>query len=267
MPSRSRPWIGEEVERLLRAAGHQQRVVAVLELLRRDVFADVGIAMEGHAFRFHLLHAPVDDPLLHLEVGDAVAQQAAGLGVLFVDVHVVAGARQLLGRGETGRARADDGDALAGLLLRRLRRDPAFLEASIGDGALDRLDGHRHVVDVERARGFARRRAHAAGHLGKVIGRVKVLGGLLPVGVEDEVVPVGDLIVDRAAGVAIGDAAVHAAGCLDLRVFLAQCLNEFAPMLQALRDGRVFALGALEFEEASNLAHSNSLSAAREPRL
>ena len=144
-------------------------------------------------------------------------------------------------------------------------RDPAFLEAAIGDGALDRLDGHRHVVDVERARGFARRRTYAAGHLGEVVGRVKVLRRLLPVGVEDEVVPVGDLIVDRAAGVTIGDAAVHAAGCLDLRVFLAQGLDEFAPMLQALRDRRVLALGALEFEEACNLAHSSSLSAVRKP--
>ena len=102
--------LGEEVERLLRAAGEQQRVVAVLELLGRDRLADVRIAMEGDAFRFHLLDAPVDDPLLHLEVGDAVAQQAAGLGVLLVDVHIMTGARELLGGGETGRAGADDGD-------------------------------------------------------------------------------------------------------------------------------------------------------------
>ena len=94
---------GEEVERLLGAARHQQRIIAVLELLGGDGLADVRIAMEGDAFRFHLLHAPVDDPLLHLEVGDAVAQQPAGLGVLFIDVHVVTGARQLLRGGQAGR--------------------------------------------------------------------------------------------------------------------------------------------------------------------
>ena len=221
--------------------------------------------MEGHAFRFHLLHAAVDDPLLHLEVGDAVAQQAAGLGVLLVDVHVMAGARQLLGGGETGRTGADDRDPLAGLLLRRLGRDPVFLEGAIGDGALDGLDGDRHVVDVERARGFARRRADAARHLGEVVRRVQVLRRLLPVGVIDEVVPVGDLVVDRAAGVTIGDAAVHAAGCLDLRLLLAQGLHELAPMLHALSDRRVLALGALEFEKARKLAHARSLSAALEP--
>ncbi len=90
------------------------------------------------AFRFHLLHAAVDDPLLHLEVGDAVAQQTAGLGVLLVDVHVMAGTRELLSGGETGRTGADDRDPLAGLLLRRLGHDPVFFERPIGDGAFDR---------------------------------------------------------------------------------------------------------------------------------
>ena len=42
-------------------------------------------------------------------------------------------------------------------------------------------------------------------------------------------------------------------------------LHELAPMLHALGDRRVFALRPLEFEKASNLAHSRSLSAALEP--
>ena len=74
--------------------------------------------MEGDALGLHLLDAAVDMALFQLEVGDAVAQQAAGLGVLLVDMHVVAGARELLRAGEARRAGADDGDALAGLLPR-----------------------------------------------------------------------------------------------------------------------------------------------------
>ena len=85
--------------------------------------------MEGDALGLHLLDAPVDVVLLHLEVGDAVAQQAAGLGLALVDMHLVAGAGQLLGGGHAGRARADDRDALAGLGLRRLGPDPAHLPA------------------------------------------------------------------------------------------------------------------------------------------
>ena len=70
---------------------------------------------EGHAFGLHLLDAPVDVRLLHLEVGNAVAQQAADAVVLLEHGHLMARARQLLRGGQAGRAGADDGDLLAGL--------------------------------------------------------------------------------------------------------------------------------------------------------
>ena len=59
--------------------------------------------MEGYALGFHLLDAPRDDCLFHLEIGDAIDEQAAGLRVLLIDVHIVPGSRQLLGSGETRR--------------------------------------------------------------------------------------------------------------------------------------------------------------------
>src|SRR5207302_11220028 len=162
----------------------------------------------------------VDVVLLHLEVGDAVAHETAGLGELLVEVHVVAGAGELLRTGHARRTGADDGDLLAGLDRRWLRNRPALRDGAVGDGALDGLDGDRIVVDVERAGGLARRRADAAGHFRKIIGAVQIARGLLPVAAIDEIVPVGDLVVDRAASgrpgdigvaLAIGDAAIHAA--------------------------------------------------------
>ena len=60
--------------------------------------------MEGHAFGLHLLTPRVDVMLLHLEVGNAVAQQAAGLGVLLEHMHVVPGARELLRAGQARRS-------------------------------------------------------------------------------------------------------------------------------------------------------------------
>ena len=56
--------------------------------------------------------------LFHLEVGNAVAQQAAGLGVLLIDMDVVAGARELLRASKTRGTRTDDRDLLAGLARR-----------------------------------------------------------------------------------------------------------------------------------------------------
>ena len=73
-----------------------------------DVGAELG------ALGPHLLEAAVEVALLHLELGDAVAQQAAdAVGPLEHD-DVVAGAGELLGGGQAGGARADDGDPLAG---------------------------------------------------------------------------------------------------------------------------------------------------------
>ena len=163
------------------------------------VDADMDAVMEGHAFGLHLLDAAVDVHLLHLEVGDAVAHQAAGLGAALVDVHVMAGARELLRAGQARRARADDGDLLAGLARRQFGLQP-LRDGAVGDRAFDRLDGDRVVVDVERAGRLARRRADAAGHFREIVGRVQVARGLLPVAAIDEVVPVRNLVVDRAAG-------------------------------------------------------------------
>ena len=163
-----------KVARMLGAAGEQHCVVVALELACRDVVADMDVAVEGHALGLHLLDAALDEVFLHLEIGDAVAEQAAGLGVLLIDMHVVAGAGELLRRGEPGGARADDRHALAGLGLRRLRPHPALGEGLVGDGAFDRFDGDGHVDDVERAGGLARRRADAARHLGEVVGGVEV---------------------------------------------------------------------------------------------
>ena len=66
-----------------------------------------------HALRLHLLDAAVDQMLLHLEVGNAIAQQAADLQILLEDMHIMADAGELLRAGEPRGARADDGDFLA----------------------------------------------------------------------------------------------------------------------------------------------------------
>ena len=101
-----------------------------------------------------------------------------------------------------GGTRSDDGDAFAGLGRRGVRDYPPFLPGAIGDRALDGLDRYRSVIDVERARFLARRRADTTGEFGEVVGRVQHLHGFAPLVAVNEVVPVGNDVVDRAAGVA-----------------------------------------------------------------
>src|SRR4030095_944213 len=120
------------------------------------------------------------------------------------------------------------------LVLGRLGCDPAHLPTLVDDGMLDGLDPDRIVVDVERAGFFARRRADAPGELGEVVGRMQRGQRLLPVLLEDQIVPVRDDVVDRAPGHAERDTAIHAACTLDLRFVVAQMMDELAPVLDAL---------------------------------
>jgi hypothetical protein len=145
--------------------------------------------------------------------------------------------RQLLRGRQSGRTGADDGDGLAGLDLRRLRHDPAFFPAFVDDRMLDRLDAHGVGIDVQRARGFTRGRTDAAGKIREVVGRVQDGQRLLPVAAVHQVVPVGNDVVDRAAGIAEGNAAVHAARALQAGLFVVESDDELAIMLETRLGG------------------------------
>ena len=244
-----------QVARVFSAAGEHDRIVVAQQVFRREIDADMRAIMERYALRLHLIDAAIDEMLLHFEVGDAVAHQPAGLGVLLEHMHVVPRPRELLCAGEPGGSGSDDRDGLAGLPRRGLGPDPPFLERLVDDRAFDRLDRHRIVVEIEGAGRLARRRADAPGDLGEIVGRVEIARGFLPVAQIDEIVPVGDLVVHRAAGVTIGDAAVHAARRLVPQFRLRERDDEFAVVAQALLDRRVVAVGALEFQKTGDLTH------------
>src|SRR4029077_19430560 len=149
----------------------------------------------------------------------------------------------------------DDGDAFARPRQRRLRNDPALFPSAVDDEVLDRLDADRIVVDVERARRFARCGAHAAGELGEVVGRVQHIERVAPLVPVNQIVPVRNDVVYRAPGLAKRDAAIHAAGALLRRVVILEREDELAIVTHALLDRQRDLLDALELHEAADLAH------------
>ena len=84
--------------------------------------------------------------------------------------------------------------------------------------------------------------------------------GLLPVRLEDEVVPVRDLIVHRAAGWAVAerDAAIHAARRLVAQVALVDRQRELAEMAHAVAGELILLLLPVVFEKPCDLTHPNS---------
>ncbi len=84
---------------MLGTDGQQHRIMPCLQRRERHGFTHADAVMKGHALRLHLLDAAVDMVLLHLEVGDAIAQQAAGPRLALEDMNIMAGAGKLLGCG------------------------------------------------------------------------------------------------------------------------------------------------------------------------
>ncbi len=254
IPSSSRPGTG----RSRHAVAPQARTMASLDASRMStsmLSPTAGVGPELGALGLHLAQPAVDVALLHLELGDAVAQQAADAVGPLEHEHVVPGPGQLLGGGEAGRAGADDDDALAGLDGRDLRGDPALVPRPVDDLDLDLLDRHGVGVDAEHARRLARSRAQAAGELREVVRGVQPVDGVAPVVAVDEVVPVRDQVAERAAVVAERDAAVHAASRLGPRRIGREVLVDLLPVEQPHRHRPPRRHLARPLQKSSGLAH------------
>ena len=180
----------------------------------------------------------------------------------------MAGARQLLRAGEPGRARTDDRHAPAAARAGGLRDDPALVPGAVHDRDLDLLDRHGvALVDLEHARGLARRGAEAARELGEVVRPVELLDRLAPAVAVDEVVPLRDQVPERAAVVAERDTALHAARALLLQHRQLDRAHELAEVADPLARIALRLLDPLVLEEAAELAHqaASSDSVVRNP--
>ncbi len=184
----------------------------------------------------HQVDTPVNQLLVELHVRNAVHQQSADSVRPLIDGHGVAREVQLFGRGEPGRTRADDGNRLAGAFRRAQYFNPAFFETTVNDRVFDILDRYGRIVDAEHAGAFAGCRTHAAGKLGKVVGLVQAIERLLPAPPVDEVVPLGNQVVDRATRVRLTKrhTAIHAARALALQALFRRLRVDLAVILQAL---------------------------------
>jgi len=115
-----------------------------------------------------------------------------------------------------------------------LWHNPALCPAFVDDGVLDGFDAHGRTVDVQGTGCLARSGADAASNFRKVIGGVQHVQCFFPLLAVNQIIPVGDDVVDRAAVVAERDAAIHAAGGLLACLFVVQYLDKLFPVLDPL---------------------------------
>ena len=156
------------------------------------------------------------------------------------------------------RAGSDDRDLLLCARFRNFRTNPSFLERMIDDGALDHFNRDRRLIDAEHACRLARGRADAAGELGEVVGGMQhAYRGPPPVAI-DQIIPVRNDVVQRAAGVAEGHAAIHAARTLCAHFFQGKILIDLQPVVNAFFDGSARGELAGVFQKTSCFTHDRS---------
>ncbi len=129
----------------------------VVQALEGDLVAQGDAVDEAHAGLPERLELTFEHVLGQPELGDAVAQHAAGLVVGVVDRHLVTGLRQEPGAAEAGRTGADHGHPAAGR-----GADLQGRRSVVTGGAVQGADGDRVVNVAAPADRFAVTRTHAA---------------------------------------------------------------------------------------------------------
>ena len=244
-----------QIARERRSTRQDDGIELALQGLRIHVHADVAVGAKGHPFFAHQPQAALQRALFQLEFRNAVAQQAADAIRALEHGDRVAGAIQLIGRGQPRGSGADDRDALARARRRRLRDDPAFAERALDDRRFRGLDGDRRAVDPEHARPLARRRAQPAGELGEIVRRVQPIDRGAPAIAVHEIVPVGNQVAERTAVMAERKPAIHAPRRLILQRRFRVRQRDLAPVQHALGNRARRRLVPLDFEKAGRLTH------------
>src|SRR5579872_1225187 len=245
-----------EIARMFSASCENDGVEIAAQIFYGDILADFCIGDEVHALGAHLIESPVDNVLFEFELGDTVAQQAADAVSLFVHGDRVAGAAQLPGCSQTRWSGAHNGNFFSATNSRRLGVDPAFAESTLDDIFLVLLDRDRGLIDAQHAGGFAGRGTDASGEFGKVVGGVQLANRFLPTAAIDEIVPVGNQIVDRASCLAEGNPTIHTARALIAQSFLGKVDIDFEPIIHALYHRTARGMFSRVFKEAGGFTHA-----------
>ena len=241
------------------------------QLLHGRVAADLETVMEDNAAILQALDAAHDHVLFQFEAGNAIGQQPAGAVMPVIDMHLIARDAQIFGGCEARRTRADDADRLSRSLAGDERFDPAFLPGGVGDEFFHAADGDGAVPGkFDDAIAFAQSvlRADASAYFGHGAGEVGQLIGFAQPPFGRQAQPVGDMIVQRAMGGAIGNTALRATRRLLLRLVDNEAAADFQEILGARVGGALVGIGltqSYEFQHriVGHCMSSTSVSAMR----
>ena len=133
--------------------------------------------------------------------------------------------------------------------------DPAFGKPALHDIFFDLLDRDRRLIDSQHARRFARRGTNPAGEFREVVGRVQLANRLFPTPVINQIVPIGNQVVDGTSRLAKRHAAIHAARALGTKILFGEIEIDLEPIIDALRNWTSRGKLARVFQKSRVLTH------------
>ncbi|SCG88542.1 Uncharacterised protein [uncultured Clostridium sp.] len=172
----------------------------------------------------------------------------------FINGHFMTTPVQLHGGSQTGGSASDNSDLFTGPYLGRFRFHPALRISGFNDGTLVFFGRYRLPVYVTGTGGLTESRTHTAGKLRKAVSLGQSQIRLFEISTVYQIIGLRHQIVqrtagshtaDHAAGLAEGNAALHAARCLLSLFFQLQRSFELMEMLDPLK--RSFRCGSLPF--------------------
>ena len=133
--------------------------------------------------------------------------------------------------------------------------DPAFGKSALHDIFFDLLNRDWRLIDPQHTRRFARRGTNAAGEFREVVGRVQLPNRIFPMAVINQIVPIGNQVVDGTSGLTKGHAAVHAARALGAKIRFGKIDVDFEPIVDALSDWTTRGELARVFQKSRVFTH------------
>jgi hypothetical protein len=229
---------------------------------RVTLLANCNASLEDDTLRGHEVGTALDNTLIKLHVGNAVHEETSETVSSLVNSNEVTGTVELISCGQTSRTGSNDRDGLASSDLGRLRNHPSHLETAINDGALNRLNTNRVLVNTQDTSTLTRSGTNAASELREVVGHQETVESILPLVLEHQFIPFRDNVGDRAASLGLTEryTTVHTTSGLVFELVLVQARAQLSPVLETRVDRAVLLLTAFVHLEASSLVeHKGTL--------
>ena len=196
-----------QITGFINASGNHHRIMFGAEILKADVNTHCAICHNLNAAILQLLDTLHHNIFFQFKARNAIGEQAACAVVTIIDRDLQARPAQHISSGKATRACTNYANRLTALRGRFYRLDPPFGPSSICDVFFNRANGHCLMARfLNHAIAFAQTvlRANSTANFREGISGLANFVGFAQTAFSSQTQPIGNIVVKRAMGLAIG---------------------------------------------------------------